>query len=183
MPFPKGHTPWNKGMKIPGTPIEERLLSKRKILSNGCWEFTGSKDSGGYGHIRFMNKIRKVHRVSAFLYKEFDIENPIKVLHKCDHVYCFNPNHLFYGTQADNIKDMDKKGRRDIKHSIGQNNGRAKLTNKQIKEIFELRKQRWSYQQLMQKYSVAEVTIWRILSKNNWSHLKFNKLPHIRVSR
>jgi hypothetical protein len=34
-----------------------------------------------------------------------------KVLHRCDQPLCFRYDHLFVGTQADNIRDMMNKGR------------------------------------------------------------------------
>jgi len=33
------------------------------------------------------------------------------ILHTCDNPPCINPNHLFLGTQADNIHDSQAKGR------------------------------------------------------------------------
>lgn len=46
-----------------------------------------------------------------------DIPQGYKVLHKCDNPLCVNPNHLFIGTQLDNIKDRDMKGRQRNKSS------------------------------------------------------------------
>src|SRR5260221_9264109 len=41
------------------------------------------------------------------------IPDGLKVLHTCDNDRCVYITHLFLGTQADNIRDMDRKGRRD----------------------------------------------------------------------
>ena len=50
-------------------------------------------------------------RVSAHVFSGFDLESDLFILHKCDDGLCFNPEHLFVGTQADNLKDASRKGR------------------------------------------------------------------------
>lgn len=88
------------------------LLDHRRIdITAGCWEWTLGKDEWGYGTVRFRRKMRKVHRVAAHLFLGFDLESDTRVLHHCDNPTCFNPEHLFFGTDADNAHDRDSKGR------------------------------------------------------------------------
>ncbi|MCK9416834.1 HNH endonuclease [Candidatus Dojkabacteria bacterium] len=74
---------------------------------NECWEWLAAKTNGGYGQICGLGL---THRVS---YKFFvgPIPKGLFVLHKCDNPSCVNPNHLFLGTQRDNMQDMSKKDR------------------------------------------------------------------------
>jgi hypothetical protein len=51
------------------------------------------------------------HRLSAHFYLKYDLKSDLHVLHRCDNPACFNPKHLFIGTQSDNQKDMASKGR------------------------------------------------------------------------
>lgn len=78
-------------------------------IVNGCWVWSRSRGGGGYGKVRWNHRQWLVHRVAWTL-----IFGPIpkgkQVLHKCDNPPCFNPTHLFLGTQKENIADMMAKG-------------------------------------------------------------------------
>ncbi len=77
---------------------------------NGCWEWTGSLNRpNGYGQFGFNDKLWKSHRFSAKYIGNMDIDN-LYVCHKCDNPKCVNPDHLFVGTQFDNMKDRYAKG-------------------------------------------------------------------------
>ena len=78
---------------------------------------------GGYGCIWDSTRMWYAHRVAWQLYKG-DIPDQLKVLHKCDVPNCVNPDHLFLGTQADNVHDCENKGR--SRHPSGDQNGMRK---------------------------------------------------------
>ena len=93
--------------------ISERLNRRLEARPNGCLEWTGYTNKDGYGHISFNGKSIGTHRVAWEL-----IHGPIppgmKVLHHCDNPPCCEAegtDHLFLGTQADNMADMAAKGR------------------------------------------------------------------------
>lgn len=82
-----------------------------------CWNWVGCLNDDGYGSIRYENKARKAHRISYLLeYGAFD--ERLRVLHSCDNPTCVRPDHLFLGTQGDNMRDMVLKGR----HGAGSSN-------------------------------------------------------------
>lgn len=85
-----------------------------------CWLWTGLKNKKGYGSIWILDSMCLAHRVS---YKLFIAEIPEKlnVLHKCDVTSCVNPEHLFLGSQNDNVQDMVSKGRAN--KATGDRNG------------------------------------------------------------
>ena len=81
-----------------------------------CWDWIGTKQPRGYGiiRIRSLDGIAKrdvlVHRLTWELEKG-PIPDGMVVCHKCDNPPCRNMNHLFLGTQKDNLHDAIDKGR------------------------------------------------------------------------
>ncbi len=74
---------------------------------SGCVLWGKTFFENGYGRY----KDKRAHRVSWELTNGV-IPNNLLVLHRCDVRNCINPNHLFLGTQYDNMQDMIKKGRK-----------------------------------------------------------------------
>lgn len=89
--------------------IHERLES-RLDKSGPCWLWTGGQNSNGRATISFNGKNQLVPRVVYQLYVG-EIPPGMYVCHKCDVPLCANPEHLFIGTQYDNMRDCKAKGR------------------------------------------------------------------------
>ena len=114
-----------------------------KVLVNGCWEWLGAKDRAGYGTRRIgkRNKSKNwfAHRLS---YKHYngDFDESLCVCHSCDNPICINPEHLFLGTHADNMRDMTNKGRnKGPRISMrGEKHPRAVYSQKIIKRVKNL---------------------------------------------
>ncbi len=124
-------------------PAQERF--REKVNVNGpvpkhvpglgpCWVWTAAKDENGYGKfgIGVGNCIVSAHRY-AWIMIYGEVPMGLGVLHKCDNPSCVNIKHLFLGTQADNARDCELKGRH--KHHLGEASKMHKLTNMQVQEI------------------------------------------------
>lgn len=94
-------------------PLDERLWEKvvKDPSPDGCWIFMGAKSSFGHGIIANADGTRwRAHRLSWEL-TNGPIPDGMLVLHHCDVPPCVRPDHLFLGTQTDNMSDCVSKGR------------------------------------------------------------------------
>lgn len=90
--------------------VSERFSCKIVKNENGCMEWSACRDGCGYGMFLLNGKYRRAHRV-AWEMRHGPIPDGLNCLHKCDNPPCVNPDHLWLGTQKDNVCDMMKKGR------------------------------------------------------------------------
>ena len=95
----------------------KRVFDKHVIIKPDCWEWKGATTGQGYGALSFKKKYWAAHRASWHLH--YGPIPPGKIIcHHCDNPPCTNPEHLFLGTYADNMKDASYKGRLGLKRTI-----------------------------------------------------------------
>ena len=159
---------------------EERFMEKvvKEPGPDGCWLWQGFIFPRGYGAFRDGSSgSRRAHRWS---YEHFvgPVPDGLLVLHRCDVRHCVNPDHLFVGTQKDNIADMLAKGRGPERvrqgatlNNVGVNNPAAKLTEDAIREIRRLYADGTQIIQLARRYGVSTPVIHSILKGKTWVHV------------
>lgn len=95
------------------------------------------------------------------------IPRGLSVLHKCDNRACWNVEHLFLGTQAENMKDMTAKGRRKARSPVGELAATSKLTLAQVEAI---RRDTRTGSVIAQEYGVSSTNIYNIRRGLIWRH-------------
>ena len=140
----------------------EWLLKNSEVIpETGCINWLRCKDSSGYGQTHYEDMMHKVHRLS-YRFNVGKIPDGLYVCHTCDNPLCFNYQHLFLGTQSDNMKDMVLKGR----SSRGQERNKAKLTQKEAMEVFL---DPGLHREVAAKFGIATCTVTQIKTKRTWA--------------
>lgn len=148
--------------------LEERFWGKVE-KSAGCWIWTATKNRQGYGRIRSSGKTARAHRISWEL-ANGPIPDGMDILHRCDNPACVNPAHLFLGTDDDNMRDKENKGRGN--HAVGMVHGRSKLTADQVREIRRLYSTgQYLQRELGKRFGVHQTTIGYICRRESWAHI------------
>lgn len=133
---------------------------------DACWPWTAGLTQG-YGRIRRGGPKISAHRVALERRLGRAIRLGFCSLHHCDNPPCCNPTHLFEGTDADNVRDRDEKGRvqRGSKHYF------AKLANDDIREIRRRSAAGETQTALAAEFEVAQTGISKIILRQTWGHI------------
>lgn len=163
--------------------VEQRFWQKIQLHQDGCWGWSGEKNSRGYARISRNGRRILAHRFSWELH--YGLITPgLCVLHHCDNRSCVRPDHLFLGTFSDNNLDMWEKHRHPFRKSLkrndpydprgrhcngGQNNGQSKLIDSDVSDIL---RSGLSNKEIASYYGVSATTISLIRHRWTWKHIK-----------
>lgn len=174
--------PWTRVCEFCGTPFatNRRNLFRcsshcrfwkyiEKRTPDECWPWTGSLDRHGYGQFNCGNGRHSIS--TRFMYEIYfgEIPDGLCVLHRCDYRACCNPFHFFLGTRADNLRDMDNKGRRVSARGLRNNN--TKMTESSVLHARALHAEGQLCSALCKQFGVSYSTMSQILHRETWSYI------------
>lgn len=134
-----------------------------------CWNWTGYKHPNGYAQMGDGSPNHKctfAHRVSWQIHFG-EIPEGKWVLHKCDNPPCSNPDHLWIGDCADNMRDCSEKGRT----SRGETHPSAKITDDTVREIRALAASGWKQERIAEAFGLQPQRVSRIVRREEWKHI------------
>lgn len=170
-----------------GTKWFERFWDRVKIVDDAtsCWEWQGGRLRGGYGSVCLVfGSTTQAHRL-AWMLQKGDIPKGMFICHKCDNPPCVRIDHLFLGTRTDNMRDCANKKRFMVqKHPDmnpfnnpdfdrrGEGNGRAKVTEDQVREIRTLRANGVPQKVVAEHYMINVSSVAAIHLRTSWNHIQ-----------
>jgi hypothetical protein len=152
-----------------GDPLAAARRSQSEFGSHvdrqpdGCWLWTGAVSGDGYGAWHLRGRQVGAHRASYEL-NVGPIPPRLQVLHSCDTPLCVRPDHLFLGTNDDNMADMVAKRR----SAWGERNTKAKLSTADVVAIRRRAAAGESQRSLAAEFGVQIVAVNRVIRRVTW---------------
>ena len=133
--------------------VEDLFWPKVNIKeSDDCWEWNAGKFTYGYGCFKKNGKGMYAHRV-AWELTNGPIPEGKLVLHKCDNRGCVNPNHLYIGTNSNNMQDRSER------NPSGCGHGQPKLSIEDVRKIRKLLADKVPQRRIATMFKVHQGTI------------------------
>lgn len=129
----------------------------------GCLEFQGYRCPKGYGQFKLHGRMEKAHR-AAWIIARGEMPPGLHVLHACDNPSCVNVDHLFPGTNDDNVADRVSKGR----SARGRPPQTTKLTAEDVREIRRLSASGMSSCDIARRFPVNDRSVSNIVTGKTW---------------
>lgn len=169
---------WAKVQRDGATPGHTPGLSP-------CWVWLGGRTRLGYGRFAYKGQKIGAHRAAwLMLVGPIPADKPC-VLHHCDNPPCVNPDHLWVGTNDDNIRDMVAKGRQRAPRgddngqrlhpdrvARGERAGPAKLTADGVREVRRRRANGELQRVIARDLGVTQTVISLIDRGLTWNHVE-----------
>lgn len=138
-----------------------------------CWEWTASCTRDGYGQFKRAKRMA-AHQLGFEWLGGMPISDGLQVLHHCDNRKCCRPDHLYLGTQSQNVQDAFRRGRMPLDKIVhrGEANGIAKLTEKKVLSIRSLYAAGEHTQaQLAEMFGCGHVSVYNVIARKTWRHV------------
>jgi hypothetical protein len=142
----------------------------------GCWEWNRGKTSRGYGAFSCgkQTPLRSSHRLAWEIFNG-PIPAGLFVCHKCDNPPCCNPDHLFLGTNSDNILDSMAKGRSKGPppgyKTRGEDHHAHKITEGVVHAIRAAAATGFRGFEICKITGLPKSIVNRVISRKTWAHI------------
>jgi hypothetical protein len=129
-----------------------------------CWNWLASLNTKGYGY--FKTKTQKTAHRFSYEFFVGPITDGLHVLHKCDNPRCVNPDHLYLGTNRQNMLDRVERNRN--RPVTGEAHHRSKLT---VAQVIAIRNDPRPQRVIAADYGMQQPQIGAIKRRAAWTHI------------
>lgn len=154
------------GLLEPNSPQSEADYIASRVLVDqaGCWIWQQSTREG-YGRMVRHGKTWNAH-VFSFVTLVRPIESGEQINHKCNVRACCNPEHLYAGSQVENMADMQLSGR--ARYLRGSKNGNSRVDEQTARAIYGAK---GIGRDVAERYGVSISLVYAIRKKLVWGHI------------
>ena len=138
-------------------------ISEQNWETDECilWPFGVS--SAGYGRM-WDPENRRYTQATRYIKEKIHGTTGQEAMHQCDVPGCVNPNHLVWGSHAQNMAEMKQRGR----STPGEKNTQSKLTEAQVWEILAAE---GLHREIAAQYGVTREAVGSIKRGARWTHV------------
>lgn len=171
--FDMDRAPYIKILKRITGPDSQAVLDRfwEKVEKRGpdeCWDWKASVTTTGYGRFKITSYVTAcANRVALALSTGVEPDG-MQALHSCDRPICCNPNHLRWGTVADNVRDKVDRGRARTGDQCGANNGAAKLSDDDLAKVVDGLKRGLNNTQIARELPIGHAMVSKIRRGHMW---------------
>jgi HNH endonuclease len=171
-------------MRTHDTPVFAAHFWRRVAIGAApvCWDFKGFRDKNGYGYFSGSGRTGRAHRLAWELVYG-PIPSGMLVCHACDNPTCCNPGHLWLGTQQDNARDRERKGRGGARkvdprtRLRGEAHGRSRLTDIEVVELRRLHRLGVGPKELARRFAMPLRRVTHVIYYDEWKHVPDSDEP------
>lgn len=148
------------------SPDAETRFWAKVIRGDGCWEWTAYRNASGYGVVARPGGGGRTMLAHRFAWEmQHGPAGDLCVCHHCDNRGCVRVEHMFLGTNADNVEDRRLKRRgADVR---GERNPKARLWSEDVRSIRALFALGVLAGEMMPIFGVARSTVHRA-ARGSW---------------
>jgi hypothetical protein len=126
--------------------------------TDGCWNWTGAVNNTGYG-ILIVGSRTDGSRRCVMAHRWVMNQPKCQVLHHCDNRLCVNPDHLYLGTNSDNVRDR-----------VDRDRSRGHLTREDVLEIRSLQG-KMLQREIAKQFNCSRGHVGDIHRRTKWRHI------------
>jgi hypothetical protein len=152
-------------------PLAQERFWKFVQKTDTCWIWIGYTSAKAYGQFQVNGRPVRAHRFSWEM-SFGSISEGMVVCHRCDNPSCVRPEHLFLGTQNENVQDQMRKGRRTNHAAPGEQHHGSKLTEGQVAELRQARLEGRSTNGLAARFGISERHARAVAAGDGWGGRK-----------